>query len=226
VKDGLTPDQRALFRTGKKAVERVTRAYAALFPALRLEDIASVTSFEHWRATREYDRALHPNYVVYLTQRLKWASLHFVEKELPAATRVFGVALRTAARSGSVIPGAPAVGAGDVKEDLEEKLHALCDERADVFAGLLYADLGSAEGEDGVHARLDNARYMEVVNRALAKLPDVDRLVWERRYRDEETHEAIAAAFGFSVGTAKRRASDAMAAIRCCLRESGMSDRT
>jgi DNA-directed RNA polymerase specialized sigma24 family protein len=222
VKDSLTPEQRALFHTGKKVVERMTNTYAALFPQLRREDIASVTRFEHWRATRQYDRAMNPNYIAYLTQRLKWAVLHFVEKELPSAMRVFGGALRAAARHGSTIP----ITTGSAgEEDPEEQLRAVCDEHAAIFAGRLYADLGSAEGEEGIHHRLDNARYMEIVGRALAKMPEIDRLVWERRYRDEETHEAIAAAFGFSVGTAKRRASDAMAAIRVALRESGIPER-
>jgi RNA polymerase sigma factor (sigma-70 family) len=223
VKDDLTPAQRALFRTGERTVDRVTDGYAAVFPQLRHEDIAAVTSLEHWRATIEYDRATNPNYLAYLTQRLRWAILHFVEKELPSAMRVFGGALRSAIRHGATMPEAPA---NVSEEDPEEELLALCDEHASVFAGRLFVDLSSAGGEEGMHDRLDNARYLDAVQRALARLPEVDRLVWERRYQDEETYETIAAAFGFSVRTAKRRASDAMAAVRCFLRENGMSART
>jgi RNA polymerase sigma factor (sigma-70 family) len=199
------------------------RSYGAMFPQLRHEDLLAVARETAWLAVREYDAAQCPNFPAYLTLRVKWAILHFVEKELPAVMRVFGGALRAAVRHGASLSPS-ALGTRDPEEELrdpEEELQAACDAHAAAFAGRLYADLGSAEGEDGLHARLDNARFLAIVDRTLAKMPEIDRLVWERRYRDEETHQAIATAFGFSVGTAKRRAAEAMSAIRCALRETG-----
>jgi RNA polymerase sigma factor (sigma-70 family) len=204
---------------GDKIARREARRYTAAFPALRYEDLAAVAMERTWTALRDYDAAQNPNLLAYLTQRVQWAILHFVAKELPPALRVFAGALRAAMRHGETL--APAAIPDDPQEAVE-MVDALLAEHAAVFVGRLYGDLHTGGGEDGAIDRLDGARLIGAVDGALATLPEDARDVWRRRYEDEQTIGEIAAAMGRSEGTAKRRVADVTAAVRAHLRTLGM----
>jgi RNA polymerase sigma factor (sigma-70 family) len=177
---------------------RQTAALAPLFPQLRREDIAAVARAEAWLAASAYDARRGVDLGAYLTRRVRWAVLHYAEKELPPAMRVFSAVLRAASRSGARIV---------LPESLVDP-SALADE--------------GAEGEDDIIDRLDRARALEAVRRAVDALPREDRGVFLLRFMDEETHEGIASVYGFSVATAKRRACAALTAVRAALREQGV----
>jgi RNA polymerase sigma factor (sigma-70 family) len=213
----------ALARKAEKIAAREARGYAAIFPQLRHEDIDAAAREAAWRACEAYDAARNPNVGAYLTQHVRWGILQFIERELPAAMRVFGGALRAAVRHGERIV---TMAIPDDPQEAQKVVDALLEEHAAIFVGRLCADLRAGGGEeDGAIDRLDRARLLAVVAAALATLPEDARDVWRRRYEDEQTHEEIAAALGVSVPTAMRRASAVMSAVRCALRERGVESR-
>jgi Sigma-70, region 4 len=168
-----------------------------LFPSLPREDIAAVARAAAWLAARAYDASKGVERAAYIGQRVRWAVLHYAERELPAAMRVFGAVLRGAVRSGDRVAHAG--------EPVDPEALA-----------------GDNPGEDDLLDRLDRACTLQAVRHAVEALPRDERSVFLMRYQDGDTWNGIAAALGFSTGTAKRRASAALAKVQAALREAGV----
>jgi DNA-directed RNA polymerase specialized sigma24 family protein len=138
---------------------------------------------------------------------------------------VFRRAMRAGARHGAELVHVSGQRAGDEDDDPEERLYALCDENADVMVGRICGDLRASQGEEGLAARLDEARLLAAVDRVVDALPQAERDLWRQRFEDEATFDDIAAAFGVSPETAKRRVDQLRVKVRWALQQGGMAER-
>jgi hypothetical protein len=224
VSDDLTPEQRALARTAEKLVKRRVRRFIYRYPALDKEEIRAVAQAAHLLATGDFDPAKNDNYLAHVYQRLGWALADHVRKHLAPALHIFHGAARAAARHGGEVVRTSDYAASSF-QDPDELLAALVEEHADMLAGRIFADLGAAQGEDGMLARLDHGRFMAAVDDVMAERSAADRDLWRRRFEAGETHEEIARAHGFSTETAKRRVKEVTAAVRASLLLRGMTER-
>jgi hypothetical protein len=94
----------AVRRAAGAAVGAAVGGIAPLFPQLWREDIEAEARLAAWRAAQAFDPGAGIPFSAYVGQRVRWAVLHFVERELGPALRFFPGALRAAVRSGATLP--------------------------------------------------------------------------------------------------------------------------
>lgn len=223
----MTPETERLVHEGLPLVpaiaRRLIRRLGAVASAVSVDDLVSIGHEALVEAARAYDPA-RAAFVPYASQRIEWAMRDGIRRETHgraararvlalAASDALAAALHERARAA---PEGTAIDLAAPGPDEGARLRALLDAHAAALAfGLVSAGEAAelpdpSEGPEEQTARRELA---ERARRAVAELPDRERILVERHHFAGEPLDAIAADLGISKSWASRLHGQAIAAL-------------